>query len=112
MQLAYVRLSRGTNGKQLLENRKDVCEMWVKPKVTQQPGFPFTNKWGVRKVSSRGFQVKGNNFRSSCKHCAETKIALSTQDLILTHFPVVISFCKVIELDLPKKKSFRKRLKM
>jgi hypothetical protein len=24
MQLAYVRLSRGTNGKQLLENRKDV----------------------------------------------------------------------------------------
>jgi hypothetical protein len=57
-----------------------MCEMWVKPKVTQQPGFPFTNKWGVRKVSSRGFQVKGNNFRSSCKHCAETKVALSTQD--------------------------------
>jgi hypothetical protein len=50
-----------------------MCEMWVKPKVTQQPGFPFSNKWGVRKVSSRGFQVKGNNFRSSCKHCAEEK---------------------------------------
>jgi hypothetical protein len=45
MQLAYVRLSRGTNGKQLLENRKDVWDVG-ETKSDPTTGFSLYKQMG------------------------------------------------------------------